>query len=122
MAADRTTPGDGPATDIGVVVADSWQGQGVGSALVRALISQAQARGVTSLTMDVLPSNQRVLAMIADHWAAAGTDRSADYVTVQVPLPRTQAAESELTPAAPEPAAHWRNDQAIAAAGPAAIA
>ena len=52
-------------TDIGVVVADAWQGQGVGSALVRALVSRAQARGVTSLSMDVLPGNHRVLAMIA---------------------------------------------------------
>ena len=60
-------------TEIGVVVADAWQGQGVGSALVRALISRAQARGVTSLSMDVLPGNRQVLAMIAGHWAAART-------------------------------------------------
>jgi hypothetical protein len=46
--------------------------------------------------MDVLPSNNRVLAMIADHWATAGTSRSADYVTVQVGLPQTRTARSEL--------------------------
>ena len=98
MAADRPAgqPADPPAgqpaglpgqvTEIGVVVADAWQGQGVGSALVRALISRARARGVTSLTMDVLPGNRDVLAMIAGHWAAARTRRGADCVTIQAGL------------------------------------
>ena len=94
MAADRPAgqpadPGAGPpgqVTEIGVVVADAWQGQGVGSALVRALVSRARARGVTSLTMDVLPGNRDVLAMIAGHWAAARTRRGADCVTIQAGL------------------------------------
>jgi GNAT superfamily N-acetyltransferase len=90
--ADRPGPPEGPVTEIGVVVADAWQGQGLGSALVRALISRAQARGVTSLSMDVLPANQRVLAMIAAHWPAVRTHRSADCVTVQVGLDVTPAA------------------------------
>jgi GNAT superfamily N-acetyltransferase len=88
MAADRAGPRGGPMTDIGVVVADAWQGGGVGSALVRALITRAQARGVTSLAMDVLPGNHRVLAMIASHWTAARTEQSADCLTVQVRLPQ----------------------------------
>jgi ribosomal protein S18 acetylase RimI-like enzyme len=89
MAADRAGPVES-LTEIGVVVADAWQGQGVGSALVRMLLGRAQARGVTSLTMDVLPDNQQVLAMIARHWAAARTRRDADCVTVQVGLASTR--------------------------------
>ena len=45
MAADVSGPCGIAATDIGVVVADAWQHQGVGSALVRALITGAQVRG-----------------------------------------------------------------------------
>jgi GNAT superfamily N-acetyltransferase len=71
MAADRAGSDGDSITEIGVVVADAWQGRGVGSALVRALIAGAQARGVTSLTMDVLPGNRQVLAMVLSHWAAA---------------------------------------------------
>jgi GNAT superfamily N-acetyltransferase len=102
MAADRATAADRAAageslTEIGVVVADAWQGQGVGSALVRTLLRRAQARGVTSLYMDVLPGNDQVLAMISGHWAAARTRRDADCVTIEVGLP---AAEPEpVTPA-----------------------
>ena len=87
MACDRAGAGGEQTTDIGVVVADGWQGQGVGSALMRTLIARAQARGVTSIAMDVLPENHDVLAMIAGHWPAARTDRSGDCVTIHAPLP-----------------------------------
>ena len=78
MAVDGTDPEDrsgARVTDIGVVVADAWQGRGLGSALVRALVARAQARGVTSLGMDVLHANPRALAMIKGHWPAAGRRR-----------------------------------------------
>ena len=99
MAADRVAPGDPDnpvragaqgATDVGVVVADAWQRRGVGAVLMRALIGRAQARGVTSLAMDVLPGNRRVLAMIAGHWPEATIGRSPDGVDIRIPLPPYQ--------------------------------
>jgi ribosomal protein S18 acetylase RimI-like enzyme len=84
MAADAR---DGRATDIGVVVADAWQRRGVGAALMRALVARAQARGVTSLAMDVLPGNRRVLAMILAHWPDAAVGQNPDSVDIRVPLP-----------------------------------
>ena len=96
LAADRAAAGES-LTEIGVVVADSWQGQGVGSALVRTLLRRAQARGVTSLSMDVLAGNQQALAMIAGHWAAARTERGADCLTIQVGL--SPARRERVTPA-----------------------
>jgi GNAT superfamily N-acetyltransferase len=86
MAADRAGPAGTLMTDIGVVVADAWQGHGVGGDLTRALLTAAQARGVISVAMDVLHSNSPVLAMIASHWPAARTGHGADMTTVQVRL------------------------------------
>ena len=108
MAADSSA-GPSPAprglfTEIGVVVADAWQGQGVGSALVRALISRAQARGVTSLSMEVLPGNRDVLAMIAGHWTAARTHRAVDSVTIQAGLVPDEAGLVPDQPALTHPA------------------
>jgi ribosomal protein S18 acetylase RimI-like enzyme len=86
MAADVSGPCGTRSTDIGVVVADAWQRQGVGSALVRALITGAQVRGVTTVTMDVMHGNDRALAMIKGHWPAARTRRSRDCDTLCVKL------------------------------------
>jgi GNAT superfamily N-acetyltransferase len=88
IAADRAGPGGTTITEIGVVVADTWQGHGIGSALVRALIAAAQSRGAGIVAMDVLPGNQRVLAMITSHWPAASIDHSADCLSIRARLPR----------------------------------
>jgi ribosomal protein S18 acetylase RimI-like enzyme len=89
MAADRPGTLGQPgcrAADIGVVVADAWQGRGVGAALMRALVTGAQARGLTSMTMDVLPGNRQVIAMILAHWPAARIDRTPDGLTIRIRL------------------------------------
>jgi GNAT superfamily N-acetyltransferase len=86
MAVDAAGPPGAATTEIGVVVADAWQGRGVGSGLVRALASRARARGATTLVMEVMAENRRVLAMIAGRWPDARHDRSAAYVTVHAPL------------------------------------
>ena len=97
MAADLRS---GRATDIGVVVADAWQRRGVGARLMRALIARAQARGVTSLAMDVLPGNRRVLAMILAHWPDAAVGHNPDSIDICIPLPPDQPRRSRLWPAA----------------------
>ena len=97
MAADQ--PGDScgiRVTDVGVVVADAWQRRGVGVALMRALVIRAQARGVTSLAMDVLPGNRRVLAIIVGHWPDAVIDHSPDSLDIRIPLPPYQPQRPQL--------------------------
>jgi GNAT superfamily N-acetyltransferase len=86
MAGDRAGPGE-RLTEIGVVVADAYRGLGVGSALVRRLLGQAQLRGVTAVVMEVLAENRQVLTMIADHWPVARQERAGACITVQAPLP-----------------------------------
>ena len=96
MAADQPEdPRGARVTDVGVVVADAWQRRGVGAALMRALVIRAQARGVTSLAMDVLPGNRRVLAMIIGHWPDAVIDRSPDSLDIRIPLPRRQSQQPQ---------------------------
>lgn len=88
MAVDQAGSLDDRTADVGVVVADAWQGLGVGSALMSALTAGARARGVTSLTMDVLPGNRRMLALIARHWPAARPGHSGGFATFHIRLPR----------------------------------
>ena len=100
MASDRDGPRGAWMTDIGVVVADAWQGQGVGSALVQALITSAQARGVTSVAMDVLPGNHQALAMIKGHWPAARAGHTRDYDTICIQLPAARSTARRYHPPA----------------------
>lgn len=97
MAVDQDGQAGNRLSDIGVVVADAWQRQGVGAALMRALITRAQARGVTSIAMDVLHGNRRVLAMIMSHWPAARTDHCTDCVTVHVRLDSANPRSAGVT-------------------------
>jgi GNAT superfamily N-acetyltransferase len=108
MAGDRTGPDSTLLTEIGVVVADAYRGQGVGSALVRELVDRADRRGVTAVVMEVLAENRQVLTMIADHWPAANEERSGAYITFSARLqpevrswPGSQP-DAELVPG-PEP-------------------
>ena len=102
------------ATDVGVVVADAWQRRGVGAALMRALIDRAQARGVTSLAMDVLPGNRRVLAMITGHWPEAAIGRAPDSVDIRIPLPPSRLGHR---PPGPGPRVSRPAVRPLAAAG-----
>ena len=88
MASDTAGPGGSRMTEIGVVVTDACQGRGVGSALIRTLAARARARGITSLTMEVLAENRTMLEIIAHYWPAARHQQSGPYVTVQARLPQ----------------------------------
>jgi GNAT superfamily N-acetyltransferase len=98
MAVDRPDPRGTWVTDIGVVVDDAWQGRGVGAALMRAIVTGAQARGVSVLEMDVLDGNRQVLAMVTGHWPAARVEHTPDGLAIRVRLPQTS-----VTPAAAAP-------------------
>lgn len=86
MAADRTADDGSRISDMGVVVADEWQGHGVGSALMTALAERAAGRGTDELVMDVLPGNTRMLAIAGRHWPGARREYNADSVTIRARL------------------------------------
>ena len=98
MAVDRADPRGTRVTDIGVVVDDAWQGRGVGAALMRAIVTGAQARGVSVLEMDVLDGNRQVLAMVTGHWPAARIEHTPDGLAIRVRLPQASVTPEAVTP------------------------
>jgi GNAT superfamily N-acetyltransferase len=95
MAVDAAADGQLTA-DIGLVITDSWQGQGLGRALLSRLARRAAGRGVTTLTPEVLPDNARMLGMINRRWPGASRQRTADAIVIRadLALDRDQPAES----------------------------
>jgi acetyltransferase len=52
--------------EFAIVVADAWQGRGVGTQLARLLFDFAAARGLTALYGTVLTNNTRMLKLVDD--------------------------------------------------------
>jgi ribosomal protein S18 acetylase RimI-like enzyme len=89
MATDTRDDTGRPVTDLAVVVADEHRGRGAGSALIRALTVRAQARGATTLLLDVLAENREMLDLLAHYFPVAGYHRTGPYIAVRIPLPAT---------------------------------
>ena len=69
----------GRSAEIGVTVADQWQGHGVGSALLRQLIETGRRIGFDSLFAEVLPANGQMRCLLKRH----------DFVCVAEPFAQT---------------------------------
>ncbi|MEV4575194.1 GNAT family N-acetyltransferase [Nonomuraea jabiensis] len=57
--------------ELAVVVADRWQGLGIGPRLIDVLLLRASVRGARTVGMDVLGENRRVLRLVRRLWPDA---------------------------------------------------
>jgi acetyltransferase len=55
---------DGDSAEFAIVVADAWQGRGIGSRLLDKLIDVARRRGVKRLYGDILGTNLPMLELV----------------------------------------------------------
>jgi RimJ/RimL family protein N-acetyltransferase len=51
------------SADMGIVLTDAWQRRGLGGQMLKQLAKEAMARGVTTLTAEVLWANRRMLRL-----------------------------------------------------------
>jgi acetyltransferase len=57
-------PPERPDAEFAVIVADPWQGKGLGEKLIERVIEIARQNGVQTLVGDVLPENERMLSLV----------------------------------------------------------
>jgi acyl-CoA hydrolase/RimJ/RimL family protein N-acetyltransferase len=81
----------GRTAEIGVTIADSWQGRGVGSALLERLIDASRGLGFDSLVAEVLPGNGRMQRLLRRHEFTCSGEPSAAALDFQLSL-RNEAA------------------------------
>ena len=60
---------EGTTADIGLVVADGWQGLGLGSLRLEEILRAGEQRGVHQFSADVLTENRRALRLLARYTA-----------------------------------------------------
>ena len=63
----RYAPSDDGTSDVAFVVADAWQGLGLGSLLLDALLRAAEERGLDEFSADVLGDNRQALRLLGRH-------------------------------------------------------
>jgi RimJ/RimL family protein N-acetyltransferase len=80
-----TEPG-ADAAEIAVVVQDAWQGRGLGTILLSALLDHAVSRGITKFLAYVLADNHRMLRLIGRQGVV--TERSHDQSIVSLRFTR----------------------------------
>jgi RimJ/RimL family protein N-acetyltransferase len=68
------------------VVADTWQGRGLGTALFRCLAERAVTLGVDRFTAETLPRNRRMLAVFTHAGLPHSTSLSSGVVDVVIDL------------------------------------
>ena len=73
--------GAAPVAEIALVVADSHQGQGIGTALADALIADLAARGIERVEVFASATNEAVARMVARQAPDAVRERDGATVT-----------------------------------------
>jgi acetyltransferase len=89
---------DGESVEFAIVVADAWQGRGLGRALMLRLIASAATRGYTQMTGGVLAMNKTMLEFVSGLGFASRRDPDDDeqmIVTLALPKFRKDVAQAD---------------------------
>jgi acetyltransferase len=76
----------GLVAELAVVVADAWQGRGLGSRLVAALLAEARAAGVIRVVMEILPDNDGMQRLARRHGFTCFHDQEEGVVRAELEL------------------------------------
>lgn len=72
--------------DLGVVVADSWQGRGIGRRLLQAAMAEAAVAGARTVQVDVHHENRQVLRLLRSALPRAAASSDGALLTFRAPL------------------------------------
>lgn len=100
MAADGRRADGRLETNIGLVIGDNWQQRGMGTMLLSLLVNRAARRGVDTLTLDVLPENDRMRGIIRRRWPDAAMERTRDALIFRPLISPADAGHPVTLPAA----------------------
>lgn len=81
LASFAVAPDTSHTGELGVMVADAWQGRGLGEAMTGHLIERANRRGVQRLSASVLPDRAVLLRALARRLEITAVVRKQDAVT-----------------------------------------
>lgn len=78
--------------EVAFLVADAWQGRGLGTVMLGRLVELARRRSITSLRAEVLPSNWQMLSLFHRSGLVSRVTRRGDVATVHMTAARHSLA------------------------------
>lgn len=78
--------GEGDTAEAALLVRDDWQRRGLGSALLRRLVGQAEQRGYAALDLHIQAENTPMLRAVRRLGRPPAVDRDGSLLTLTVPL------------------------------------
>jgi RimJ/RimL family protein N-acetyltransferase len=90
----RYGPSDEGTADIGLVVADAWQGLGLGPLLLEEILRAGEQRGLHEFSADVLMDNRRALRLLARHTAITRRTVASGIISLVFGRPAPSALEA----------------------------
>ena len=85
---------EGTTADIGLVVADGWQGLGLGPLLLEEILRAGERRGIHEFSADVLTENRRALRLLARYTAITRRTAGSGVTSVVFSRPADSAFEA----------------------------
>ncbi|MBB5841528.1 GNAT family N-acetyltransferase [Kribbella italica] len=76
---------DTPTAELAAIVADPYQGRGLGTRMLNLAATQARAAGAEQLLLVVSTANDRTLRLIRRHWPNAPTERDGPLINFTIP-------------------------------------
>ena len=87
---------DGGRAEIGMSVADEWQGMGIGSILLGQVAQAAAARGVTILVAEVLPENHGMIGVFRESGFPLSIRALPGTIEIELPVSLTDEAVGQF--------------------------
>ena len=99
IADGRFVIDEGGAAEFAMLVADAWQGKGVGRRLFATLVRAARVSGAREVFGEVLSMNRRMIGLARDAgFRVANVPGDATVCTVRLPLVNAEAAIPAMAP------------------------
>lgn len=93
------------SSELGIAVADAYQGHGIGRRLYRAALEWARDNGIETLTASAFADNSRVLALLTGGCSATVTPAGAGTVEIKIDI---GTLPTDFSRATRRPRGAWR--------------
>lgn len=85
---------DPEVAELAIVVADDWQGKGIGSRLLKRIVAAAGERGIQRVSATALADNEQVRGLLAEYKEVTQLDCQRGIMEFTIPVPESHKSKA----------------------------